>query len=64
MSGDITWLGSRTILYDGHVLHLADTNSGWEAMDAINEYEYEKQKKFDKAVQEAVQKELRKRGME
>ena len=63
MSGDITWLGNRTILYDGHVLNLADTNDGWEAMNAINAYEEEKKKKFDEAVQKSVQKELAKRGL-
>ena len=54
--GDVTYLGNRTILYDGHILSLGDTNDGWEVMNAINRYEREKQEEIDKAVERALKR--------
>ena len=58
------WIGSRAILYDGHILNL-EPNNEWAVDDAISAYEQKKRKqrqaeeaRFRRIIREEVRKEL------
>jgi len=62
------WIGSRSILYDGHILNLdlnLEPNNEWAVDDAISAYEQKKREqrqaeeaRFRRIIREEVRKEF------
>ena len=58
------WIGSHSILYDGHILNLVPNNE-WAVDDAISEYEQKKREqksteetRLRRIIREEVRKEM------
>ena len=51
MRNDITWLGSRTILYKGKV-RVLESDSDWAVVDAINKADREEKEELARMIRE------------